>query len=144
MRIVLDTNVLVRSAAKADGLARRLLRTISTGPHRLIISPFILDEVARVLAYRRIRSRWGLTDEQIQEHVNLLAASAEIVEPVTIERVVLADPDDDVIVHTALSGRTEVLCTRDVHLLHPNVVQFCAHHGIQVMDDIELYRTLHL
>ena len=89
MRIVLDTNVLVRSAAKADGLAHRLLHIISTGPHRLIISPFILGEVARVLAYRRIRSRWGLTDEEIQEHVNLLAASAEIVEPVTIERVVL-------------------------------------------------------
>jgi putative PIN family toxin of toxin-antitoxin system len=143
MRIVLDTNILVRSAAKADGLARRLLHTISAGSHRLIISPFILDEVARVLAYRRIRSRWGLTDEEIQEHVNLLAASAEIVEPVTIERVVLADPDDDAIVHTALSGRADVLCTRDVHLSHPGVLQFCARHAILVMDDIDLYRTLH-
>jgi predicted nucleic acid-binding protein len=85
----------------------------------------------------------GLTDEEIQEHVNLLAASAEIVEPVTIERVVLADPDDDAIVHTALSGRADVLCTRDVHLSRPGVLQFCARHGIQVMDDIDLYRTLH-
>ncbi len=143
MRIVLDTNVLVRAAAKADGLAGRLLHTISAGPHRLIISPCILDEVARVLAYRRIRSRWGLTDEDIQEHVNLLAASAEIVEPVTIERVVPADPDDDAIIQTALSGRADVLCTRDVHLSHPDVLQLCARHGIQVMDDIDLYRTLH-
>ncbi|MDP2996914.1 MAG: putative toxin-antitoxin system toxin component, PIN family [Bryobacterales bacterium] len=143
MRIVLDTNVPVRSTAKADGLGRRLLHTISTGPHRLIMSPFILDEVARVLAYRRIRSRWGLTDEDIQEHLNLLAAAAEIVDPVTVDRVVLADPDDDAIVQTALSGRADVLCTRDVHLSHPNVLQFRARHGIRVMDDIDLYRTLH-
>ncbi len=143
MRIVLDTNILVRSAAKPDGLALRLLHTISTGPHRLIISPFILDEVARVLAYRRIRARWGLTDEDIQEHVNLLAAAAEIVEPLTIERVVLADPDDDAVVYTAFSGRADVLCTRDVHLSHPGVLQLCARHGIQVMDEIDLYRTLH-
>src|ERR1035438_9853262 len=60
MRIVLDSNILVRAAWKADGLASRLLRSVIDGPHRLIVSPFILGEVARVLAYPRIQSRWGL------------------------------------------------------------------------------------
>jgi tRNA(Phe) wybutosine-synthesizing methylase Tyw3 len=47
-----------------------------------------------------------------------------------------------VITDAGCSGRADVLCTRDAHLRHPSVVQFCAHHSIQVMDDIELYRTL--
>jgi putative PIN family toxin of toxin-antitoxin system len=85
MRIVLDSNILVRAAWKADGLASRLLRSVIEGPHRLIVSPFILGEVARVLAYPRIQSRWGLTEERIQQHVNSLAAVAEIVASTTVD-----------------------------------------------------------
>jgi predicted nucleic acid-binding protein len=45
MRIVLDSNILVRAAWKADGLASLLLRSVLEGPHRLIVSLFILGEV---------------------------------------------------------------------------------------------------
>jgi putative PIN family toxin of toxin-antitoxin system len=117
MRIVLDSNILVRAAWKADGLASLLLRTILEGPHRLIVSPFILGEVARVLAYPRIQSRWGLTEERIQQHINRLAAAAEIVDIANVDRVVPEDPDDDFIVQTAVTGKADALCTRDVHLL---------------------------
>jgi putative PIN family toxin of toxin-antitoxin system len=142
MRIVLDSNILVRAAWKADGLASRLLRSIVAGPHRLIVSPFILGEVARVLAYPRIQSRWGLTEERIQQHVNRLAAVAEIVETTTADRVVQADPDDDFIVQTAIAGRAGALCKRDAHLLAAEVVENCRRHGIRILDDIDLYRTL--
>ena len=43
MRIVLDSNILVRAAWKADGLASLPLRTILDGPHRLVVWPFILE-----------------------------------------------------------------------------------------------------
>ena len=108
----------------------------------MIVSPFILGEVARVLAYPRLQSRWGLTDERIQGHVNRLAAVAEIVETTGADRVVQADPDDDFIVQTAIAGRAEALCTRDSHLLTPEVVEHCRRHAIRVLDDIDLYRTL--
>ena len=142
MRIVLDSNILVRAAWKADGLASRLLRNIAEGPHRLVVSPFILGEVARVLAYPRIQSRWGLTEERIQRHVNRLAAIAEIVETTVAGQVVRADPDDDFIVQTAIAGRAEALCTRDSQLLAPEVVEHCRRHAIRVLDDIDLYRVL--
>src|ERR1035437_2482326 len=124
MRIVLDSNILVRAAWKADGLASRLLRNVLEGPHRLIVSPFILGEVARVLAYPRIQSRWGLSEERIQGHVNRLAAVAEIVETASVDRVVPDDPDDDFVVHTAIAGRADVPCTRDSHLLDPRIAQW--------------------
>jgi putative PIN family toxin of toxin-antitoxin system len=142
MRIVLDSNILVRAAWKADGLASQLLRSVLEGPHRLIVSPFILGEVARVLAYPRIQSRWGLSAERIQRHVNRLAAVAEIVETASVDRVVPDDPDDDFVLHTAVAGRADVLCTRDSHLLDSRIAQYCTRRGIRIMDDIELYGLL--
>ena len=143
MRIVLDTNILVRAAGDENGLAGKLLQLIAPGPHVLLISQHILGEVSRVLAYSRLQARWRLTPERIDEFAARLAALAEIVHsPTAPRKLVLADPDDDAIVHTALSGRADVLCTRDVHFSHPDVLQFCARHSIQVMDDIQLYRTI--
>jgi putative PIN family toxin of toxin-antitoxin system len=142
MRIVLDSNILVRAAWKADGLASLLLRSVLEEPHRLIVSPFILGEVARVLAYPRIQSRWGLTEERIQQHVNRLAAAAEIVDSTSVDRVVPDDPDDDFIVQTAITGKADALCTRDSHLLSPEVVEHCQRHAVRIMGDIELYRIL--
>ena len=143
MRIVLDSNVLVRAAWKPDGLANQLLRIIVGGPHVLIASPFILSEVARVLAYPRIQLRWPLSTEQIQEHVNRIAAIAEIVSRLSAERVVPADADDDLVVQTAISGKADILCTRDAHLHAPEVVEYCMRRAIRIVDDLQLYRILH-
>jgi len=54
MRIVLDTNILVRAAGDEQGLAGRLLRETISGPHVLVSSPYILSEIARVLSYPRL------------------------------------------------------------------------------------------
>jgi hypothetical protein len=35
-----------------------------------------------------------------------------------------------------------VLCTVDKHFYEPNVLAFCARHGIQLMTDVELLRFL--
>jgi putative PIN family toxin of toxin-antitoxin system len=142
MRIVLDSNILVRAAWKTDGLARRLLRRVLERPHRLIVSPFILGQVAHVLAYPRIQSRWGLTEERIQQHVNRLSAAAEMLAASAADRVVPDDPDDDFIVQTAIDGKADALCTRDAHLLSPAVAEHCHRYGVCILDDIELYRIL--
>jgi hypothetical protein len=42
MRIVLDSNILVRAAWKADGLASLPLRAILDGSHRLVVRPVML------------------------------------------------------------------------------------------------------
>jgi uncharacterized protein len=142
MRIVLDTNILVRAAADEAGLAGRLLGGIVAGPHVLISSAYILSEVARVLVYPRLQARWCLDRDQIAEFETRLAAVAEIVRTVPIPRIVPGDPNDDPIVQTAITGRADVLCTRDSHLLDPAVVQYCSRQGVRIIDDIELYRIL--
>ncbi len=95
MRIVLDTDILVRAAADEQGLAGRLLQEIISGPHILVISPYILSEIARVLSYPRLQARWQLDEETIMEFVSRVGDFAEIVLTTTPDRVVIADPYDD-------------------------------------------------
>ena len=142
MRVVLDTNILVRAAADEEGLAGRVLDGIVAGPHVLICSAYILSEVARVLAYPRLQVRWCLNRDQIAEFETRLAAVAEITRAVPVPRIVPGDPDDDPIVQTAIGGRADVLCTRDSHLLDPAVMQYCSSQDVRILDDIELHRIL--
>ena len=94
MRIVLDTNILVRANAKASGPARELLEIIATSAnHTLLLSPFLLDELERVFSYERIRISSRLTEEEIAEYLGYLRSEgiSEIVFPGPAPRVVPSD-----------------------------------------------------
>ena len=109
MRIVLDTNVLVRANIKVHGPARDLLLKIAYGDHVIVTSPFLLREVERVLAYPRLQKLWGLTMQDIEEHVQFLALISDLVHPIIEAPVVLKDPNDDPVVYTAAHGKADVL-----------------------------------
>lgn len=144
MRVVVDTNVLVRAHARATGSGRELLKALLAPEHVLILSSFILSEIERVLNYPRLQARWHLTQDEIHAFIAELAGVAEIVQP-ALERipdVLPNDPDDDPVVATAVLGRAEVLCTLDKHFHQPSVQTYCAAHGFQVMRDVELLRRL--
>ncbi len=60
MRLVLDTNILARANPQAKGVARTLLQTImESSDHVLVLSPFLLREIERVLNYIRDCKRFG-------------------------------------------------------------------------------------
>ena len=106
MRIVLDTNILVRANTKARGPARELLPLIIASPeHTLLLSPFLLQELERVFSYERIRMLSKMSEEEVGEYLNYLRAkdATEVVFPGPSPRVVPADPDDDAVVHTPSS-----------------------------------------
>jgi uncharacterized protein len=142
MRIVLDTNVLVRANVKAQGPAREILLKIAYGRHVLITSPFLLREVERVLVYPRLQKLWRLSLPEIQEHVQLLLRISDLVHPVLGSPVVLEDPDDDDVIYTAVTGKADALCTLDRHFFAPEVLPFCEKRGIAVLTDMELLRRL--
>jgi len=142
MRVTPDTGILVRMNAKATGPARRLLEIILSGPHELILSDFLLNELARVLTYPRIQKLYQLTADYIAEHVQLLRARADLVSPVVFKEVVLQDPNDDPVVYTAVAGRADVLCASDRDFYVPEVVAFCGDRGIRIMNDVDLLREL--
>ena len=144
MRIVLDSNVLARAAKPGLGPAREILIRCLQEPNFLLLSAFIVSELRRVLRYDRVRRMHGLNDEDIEQYVLEIQSGALIVVlPTTsLEAIVVHDPQDDPIVHTAVAGIADVLCTRDRHLHHGTVTEYCRIRGIEVMDDVELLAQL--
>jgi predicted nucleic acid-binding protein len=97
VRIVLDTNILVRANPRVspEGLARELLSTIVFGPHELVLSTWILTEGRRVLNYPHVRKRWPLTAGEMGNYVSALQEAAFLVELPESLPAVVSDPDDD-------------------------------------------------
>ncbi len=126
-----------------SGPAARLLSEILP-PHLLIVSPFLLSELTRVLGYERLRRIHGLGDEGIARFAMQIQAQSLVVEPATelLPPTGPHDPQDDPILATALIGQADVLCTLDRHLRHPDVLGFCASHRIRVLSDIDLLAEL--
>jgi putative PIN family toxin of toxin-antitoxin system len=142
MRIVLDTNILVRANVKTQGPARNLLLKIAYSDHVLIASPFLLREVERALAYPRLQKLWRLSLQDIQEHLQFLVRISELVHPLIGPPVVLTDPNDDPVVYAAVYSKADVLCTLDRDFSEPEVVAFCRNRGISILNDVELLQKL--
>lgn len=109
---------------------------------RGVISPYVLQEVQRVLDYPRLQAIYNLTSGDIWEHVRFLEGNSELVEPADGPPIVLKDPKDDPVIYTAIAGQVDVLCTVDKHFYEPNVLAFCSRHRIQLMTDVELLHVL--
>jgi len=144
MRIVVDTNVLARAVCGPRGPAGELLRRVLQD-HMLVLSPFLIAELGRVLRYPRLRTMHEWDDAQIDNYVRDLQEQACIV--LTADpppAVVPHDPDDDQVIAAAVAGQASVICTLDHHLLHANVRAHCAGIGVRVLSDIELLDELRL
>lgn len=142
MRFTLDSNILVRAVTSPRGPALRLL-DIVLGTHTLILSRFILDEVERVLLYPRIQARYRIAPEEAARFAGSLADASHLVEPVVVRPIVLSDPDDDPVLYTAVDGKADVLCTRNIrHFAAADIRSFCAERGLRVMTDVDVLHDL--
>lgn len=143
MRAVLDTNILARAVPGKAGPAREVLQLLALPPHVLVTSPTLLEELARALAYPRLRAVHGLSDTEIGQYIADLQAVAELA-PLTAPTVtaIRSDPDDNAVIAAAIACQAEVICTRDRHFDNQDVIDFCAQHGVRILDDIELLNEL--
>lgn len=144
MRVVLDTNILTRAASPSRGPARRLLDLLTSEPQVLVLSPFLVSELSRVLRYDRVRAVHGLDDAGIDAYLASVERAGILVDPSPkgSDSIVASDPDDDAIVRTAIAGSADVLCTLDRHLRQPSVVEYCLRRGVRVLTDSQLLREL--
>ena len=142
MRVMCDTNILVRTVISPYGSAAELVRIVASN-HSLVTSAHILFELYDVLRRPKIRKLHKLRDAKIRRIVSRLYQLSTFVPlPSSMPAVVLQDPKDNPIIMTALAGKAEVLCTLDRHLQTSDVVELCANHGIRVVRDDELLAEL--
>ncbi len=111
LRVVLDTNVLV-SAAIDDGKPRFLLLMLLE-EHTVISSKQMLVELSEVLS----RDKFRVNGSQLNRYLKILTDKCKIVKDNTRFQVILVDPDDDLVLNAAYTGKADFIVTGDQHLL---------------------------
>lgn len=99
------------------GNPRKILDAARDGIIDLFTTEELLNELEGVLSRERLARHLSTADVAVRELVDGYAALAEIVEPASIEPVVLRDPDDDAVIACAVASECEVVVSGDDDLL---------------------------
>jgi hypothetical protein len=115
MRLVLDTNVVI-SGLLWNGNPRQILDAARAGRVELFTSRPLLEELTTVLERRKFEGKITASGLPIDAIVDRYAVLARMVRPEPTKRIVV-DPDDDVVIGTALAAKAEWIVSGDGHLL---------------------------
>jgi putative PIN family toxin of toxin-antitoxin system len=117
LKAVIDSTVLVSSFLTERGVSAELLRSAREGVFLVFLSEDILTETQHTLAYSRIRERYDYTDEDVADFLNRLRVAAHLVAALPRVTVVTRDPNDDMVIATAVCAQAAYIVTRDKDLL---------------------------
>ena len=113
MRAVLDANVLISAILSPRGTPARLVLAWQAGAFDLVVSPLLLAEIRRALAYPKLERLVPPADADA--FVAWLGRAAELTaDPAEPPPVRSDDPGDDYLIALAAAERAPV--SGDVHL----------------------------
>lgn len=112
-KVVLDTNVLI-SALGWKGHPREIFIQCLNKELDLIISPGQIEELLRVMEYPKFK----FTKEQRETFISIILEIATIVETANQVNFIKEDPDDNLILETAIVGNVSYIISGDAHLLN--------------------------
>jgi len=131
--VVIDTNVLI-SALVGHGKPKVLVTKL-LAEHATVTSTEMLAELADVLSRVKFSK---IKNTQVNAFLSILASNSVLVKASQHIRVIAEDPDDDVVLNTALSGKADYIVTGDKHLL--NLKEFKGIGIVTVKEMIEFLR----
>jgi len=112
MDVVIDTNVLV-SGLFWKGKPSKILECCKTREHTNYISPKILLELEKVLAYDKFK----LATEEIGKAIRIVLSFSRLVIPNVEVMVIETDPSDNMFIECALASGAKYIISGDEHLL---------------------------
>lgn len=130
MRLVLDTNV-VASAMLWGGNPKLLLQARREKRVELFTSVAMLAELTDILARPKFANKIAASMLTVDQLVDGYAELTQLVRPTPMPRIV-SDPDDDVVIGTALAAKADFLVTGDRGLLDVGAYQ-----GTRIVSVIE-------
>lgn len=110
--VLLDTNIWVSAFINPHGFPARLVDAWIAGQFDVVVSIPLLEEIADVLTRPRIQTKYGLSTEEIEQFLDLLQEKAIHVTP-TGNLDLCRDPDDNVVLETAILGDALYAVSRD-------------------------------
>lgn len=130
MRVVLDTNVIIAAFA-ARGLCAEVFE-ICLSDHTVVLSEHILSEI-----HEKLIKKVRLPQNTVQNVIDYLRDTAEVVEPEPVDESVCRDKDDVKIIGTALKGKARFILTGDDDLL---VIK--SYKGVKIITPREFWGVL--
>jgi predicted nucleic acid-binding protein len=134
----MDTDVLVAGVRSDRGASRVLLTAALERRYRVLVSVPLMLQYESVLTRPEHLVAAGITEADVQV---LLDAIAVVATPVRISylwRPMLPDPNDDLVLETAVNGSTEVVVTFNRRHFEPAAARF----GVEILAPAEAVRRL--
>lgn len=134
----MDTDVLVAAVRSDRGASRALLTAALERRYRVLASVPLMLQYESVLTRPEHLVAAGISEADVQV---LLDAIALVVTPIRISylwRPMLPDPDDDLVLETAVNGHAEVVITFNRRHFEPAAARF----GIEIVAPAEAVRRL--
>lgn len=117
LKAVIDTNLFVSGLISKKGNPAKLLQLWHDHAFLLVISEQMVKEIERVLQYPRIRNKYNLKDEEIEQAVGTIKKFAVVLPDAVELDVVKDDPDDNKVLACALAAHADYIVSGDGHLL---------------------------
>lgn len=115
MRFVLDCDVLVAALRSDQGASRQLLLAAFDKEYELLLSVPVVIEYEAVLTRSEHRDAADLSAEDVATIIDGLVAVGTPVRLSFRWRPMLIDPEDDMVLETAVNGRADLLATFNRH-----------------------------
>ena len=116
LKLVADTNTVV-SALLWHGAPHRLFQAIETEELSFYASRALIDELADVLARRKLAAAIRASGKTVSALVAEYQQLVELVRPRALRRHVGRDPDDEAVIACALAARADLIVSGDQDLL---------------------------
>ncbi|MFH1821990.1 MAG: putative toxin-antitoxin system toxin component, PIN family [Methanobacteriota archaeon] len=112
LTVVADTNVIV-SALLWEGNESEIMALAERGEIRLLTSLALLEELRKVLGYRR----FGLVEKDVDDNVKYILTLSKVVSPGRKLAAIREDQADNRVLECAVEGRARYIVSGDGHLL---------------------------
>ncbi|MDW8269630.1 MAG: putative toxin-antitoxin system toxin component, PIN family [Anaerolineae bacterium] len=133
MIVVVDTNVWVSAFLNPGGFPARLIEAGKSGRFLIVSSLPLLHELREVLLRPRLMKIRQTTIEDIDRFMMGVSAVVFLV-PVVGDLKLCRDPDDDLILETAVRGGAEYVISRDEDVMRdPDLAEKLERYGIQTI-----------
>jgi len=124
VRIVLDTDVMVAAVRSSRGASRRLLNAALNRRFETLLSVPLILEYEAVLKRREHLHAAGLKPSDIEAILDRMIGAATAVRLRYLWRPVMQDPNDEMVLETAVNGSAEVIATFNIRHLRGAAARF--------------------